>query len=62
MAGQRVTSEDKADLYLSALQAMEMVTDGMRLAASVAGQVASGRGTRWRGLYETSRCCGITPM
>ena len=35
--GQTITSEDKADLYLSAVQAMEMITDGIRLAASVAG-------------------------
>ena len=36
-AGQAVTSEDKAEFFLAAAQANEMITDGIRLAALVAG-------------------------
>ncbi len=36
-AGQAVTSEDKAEFFLSGAQANEMIADGIRLAASVAG-------------------------
>ena len=36
-AGQEATPEDKAEIYLSAVQGMEMIADGIRLAASVAG-------------------------
>ena len=36
-AGQTITSEDKAGFFLSAAQANEMITDGIRLAALVAG-------------------------